>query len=165
MKNQTKTKIRVESVVKTKVGELENITREGIIRRMRKEVVGFVQSVVGNKNFIVFFRDSQKIEIISYLIVFLSLKEGVEKDKAILYSPKKEQSELLTVVGDPEVGKPCMFGKGVYLSSVYCLCYVKDISIYMLEDQVAEERNPYLNEEEDIRMDAIRKEHQRNVSE
>ena len=35
-KNQNKTKIGVGSVVKAKVGELENIAREGIIRRMRK---------------------------------------------------------------------------------------------------------------------------------
>ena len=49
IKKQTKTKIRVGSVVKSKVGELENITREGRSRRMRKEVVGCVQSVVGKK--------------------------------------------------------------------------------------------------------------------
>ena len=36
MKNQTKTKIGVGSVVKAKVGELEKITREGRSRRMRK---------------------------------------------------------------------------------------------------------------------------------
>ena len=44
MTKQTKTKIVVGSVVKAKVGELEKITRKGRIRRMRKEVVGFVQS-------------------------------------------------------------------------------------------------------------------------
>ena len=36
MKKQTKTKIRVGSVVKAKVGELENVTRDGRIRSMRK---------------------------------------------------------------------------------------------------------------------------------
>ena len=42
------------------VGELEKITREGRIRRTRKEVVGCVHSVVGKKKFLVLFEDSQK---------------------------------------------------------------------------------------------------------
>ena len=44
-----------------------------------------------------------------------------------------------------------------YVFSVfYCLCYEIDISTDMLEDQVAEEKHPDLNEEEDIRLDEIR---------
>ena len=39
MTKQTKTKIGVGSVVKYKVGEFEKTTREGIRRRMSKEVV------------------------------------------------------------------------------------------------------------------------------
>ena len=51
-----------------------------------------------------------------------------------------------------------MFGKGMYLSVFYCLCYEMDISTDMLEGQVSEEIYPNLNEEEDIRMDYSRKE-------
>ena len=40
IKKQTQTKIRLGSVVKAKVGELENITGEGRIRGKRKDVVG-----------------------------------------------------------------------------------------------------------------------------
>ena len=58
-----------------------------------------------------------------------------------------------------------MFGKDVYLSLFYCLCYVKYISTDMSEDQVSEERYPDLNKEEDIRLDAIREDHWRNVDE
>ena len=58
-----------------------------------------------------------------------------------------------------------MFGKGMYLSLFYCLCYVMYISTYILEYQVAEERYPDLNEEEDIRLDEIREEHLRDVAE
>ena len=58
-----------------------------------------------------------------------------------------------------------MFIKGVYFSVFYCFCYDKDISTHMSENQVAEERDPYLNEEEDIRLDEIREYHWRNVSE
>ena len=43
------------SVVKAKVGDLEKIKREERIRRMRKEVVGRVQSVLGKKKFLVQF--------------------------------------------------------------------------------------------------------------
>ena len=129
MKEKTKTKIGVGSIVKTKVGELENITREGIIRRMRKHVVGFVQSLLGNKKFLVLFKDGQKKEISASLFVVLSSKEGIDMDEAILYSPKKEQGELLNIVGDPEVGEPFMFEKGVYFYIAYYLCSVKYIHI------------------------------------
>ena len=57
-----------------------------------------------------------------------------------------------------------MYVKGMYMSVFYCFCYVKDVSTDMSEDQEAEERDPYLNEDEDIRMDAIREEHWRDVS-
>ena len=50
---QTKTKIRVGSVVQAKVGELENIKMEGRIRIMRKEVVGCVHRVVGKNKLLV----------------------------------------------------------------------------------------------------------------
>ena len=56
-----------------------------------------------------------------------------------------------------------MFGKGMHLSMFYCLCYVKDISTYMSEEQVSEQRDPDLNEEEDIRMEDSREEHWRYV--
>ena len=52
------------SAVIAKAGERENNTREGMIRRTRKEVVGFVQAMLG-KN-IVKFEDGQKIEMISF---------------------------------------------------------------------------------------------------
>ena len=55
MTKQTKTKIGVGSVVKANVGELENIIREVRRRRMRKEMVGCVQRVVGKNNFLVLF--------------------------------------------------------------------------------------------------------------
>ena len=55
MTKKTKTKIGVGSVVKAKVGELEKITREVRSMRMRKEVVGCVQSVVGKNNSLFLF--------------------------------------------------------------------------------------------------------------
>ena len=49
----------------------------------------------------------------------------------------------------------------MYLSVFYCLFYAKYRSTDMLEDQVAEERYPELNEEEDFRLGAIREEYWR----
>ena len=65
----------------------------------------------------------------------------------------------MTTVGDPEVGEPYMFGKGMCLYVFYCLCYEMDIFTDMSEDQVSEERDPDLNDEEDIKLDEIREEH------
>ena len=89
MKNQNRKKIGVGSVVKAKVGELVNTTREGIIRRMRKEVVGCVQIVVGKNYFLVQFEDGQKKEISSSLLVFLSPKEEVDMDEPLSHFTKK----------------------------------------------------------------------------
>ena len=58
-----------------------------------------------------------------------------------------------------------MFGIGMYLHVFYCLFYVKDISMDILEEQVSEEIDQDLNEEEDIRMDDSRVDHWRDVSE
>ena len=63
VKKQNKTKIgggRGGSVVKAKVGELDEITRDGRIRRMRKEVMGCVKAVVGKNKFLFKFEDAQK---------------------------------------------------------------------------------------------------------
>ena len=102
---QTKTKIGVGSVVKAKVGELENIKREVRSSRMRKEVVGYVHSVVGKKKFLFQFEDGQKKEISSYLLLFLSSKEEVDRDEPISHLPQKEEGKLLTINGDNEVGE------------------------------------------------------------
>ena len=50
-------------------------------------------------------------------------------DEPLSYSSKK--SVFLTIVGDPEVGEPCMFEKGMYLDEFYCLCYEMDLSTYI----------------------------------
>ena len=59
-KKQNKTRIGVGSVVKAKVGEMEDNTREERSRRVSKEVVGCVQSVVGKKILLVQFEDGNK---------------------------------------------------------------------------------------------------------
>ena len=104
MTKQTKTKIGVGSVVKAKVRELEKITREGRRRRMRKEVVGCVQRVVGKNKFLVLFEDRQNKEIGSCLLVYLSEKEEVEMEESITLFPEIEEGVPLTINGDPPGG-------------------------------------------------------------
>ena len=89
MTKQTKTKIGVGSFVKAKVGELDKITREGRSRRMRKEVVGCVQSVVGKNNLLVLFEYGHKKYIGSCLLVYLNEKDEVEMEESITFSPEK----------------------------------------------------------------------------
>ena len=55
VKNQTKMKIGVRSVVKAKVGELEENTREGRRSSTGKEVAVYVHAMVRKKIFLVQF--------------------------------------------------------------------------------------------------------------
>ena len=71
---------------------------------MRKEVVGCFHSVVVKKKFLAQLEYGNNKEISSSSLVLLSPKEEVDVDEAISHYTEKEQSELLTIVGDPEVG-------------------------------------------------------------
>ena len=71
----------------------------------------------------------------------------------------------MTINGDPPDGEPCIFVKGMYLSVFYCLCYDTDISTDISEEQVVEERDPDLNEMEDIGFEKIREDHWRDLAE
>ena len=50
-------KIMVGTVVKAKIGELEEEVRAGSPRRMRKDLTGVVKGVSGKKRFLVRFQD------------------------------------------------------------------------------------------------------------
>ena len=108
-------------------------------------VVGCVQAMVWKNLFLVQFEDGQNKYMSSFSLVFLCSKEEVDMDEPLSHYPEKEQGELLTIVWDPGVGEPCMFGKGVYLYVFYCLGYVKEMSTHFSEDQVSNKRDPYLN--------------------
>ena len=55
----------------------------------------------------------------------------------------------MTVDGGPVVKEGYIFERDVYFYVFYCLCFVDDISTYMLEEQFSEERDPHLDEEDD----------------
>ena len=58
-KKRIKTKIGAGSVVKENFGDIEENTREGRSRRIMKEVMGCVQSVVRKKKILVQFENGQ----------------------------------------------------------------------------------------------------------
>ena len=90
-KKRIKPKIGVGSLVKAKVGNMEDNTREGRSRGMRKAVVVYSYSVVGKKKFLVQFEYGQKIEMSSCLLVYVCSKQEVclEMDEPISDLPKK----------------------------------------------------------------------------
>ena len=59
-KKRIKTNIGVGSVVKENVRDMEENTREGIIKMMRKDLMGCVQAVVGKKKLVVQFRNCRR---------------------------------------------------------------------------------------------------------
>ena len=70
---------------------------------MRKEVVECVQAMIGKKAFPAQFEDGQKKDISASLLVLLSSEEEVEMDEPLSRSPGKEQGELFTIFGYPQV--------------------------------------------------------------
>ena len=71
----------------------------------------------------------------------------------------------MTIYGDPVVEECYMFERGIYFPIFHCLCFVNEISTYMLEGQVLEDRDPDSEEEEDIKILYISEEYWRDVSE
>ena len=88
-KKRIKKKIGVGSILKAKVGELEDNTREERISRIRKDVVEFFQAVVGKKKISVQLKYLKKEDISSCLIVCLFSKYEVDMDDPISNLPEK----------------------------------------------------------------------------
>ena len=72
--NRTKTKLWVGSVVKAKVGYMEEKKKEGIITSIRKEGVRCVQDLVGKKKLLVQLKYGNKKYMSSSLLQLLNAK-------------------------------------------------------------------------------------------
>ena len=77
------------SVVKAKVVDIEENRREGRSMRMRKEVVGCLQAVVGKHIFLFKLLYGQKKDMSSSLLVFLSSKDYNKMDEPVSNSSEK----------------------------------------------------------------------------
>ena len=91
------------SVVKAKVGEMEENIMEGISRRMRKGVMRCVQDVVGKKKFLFQLECGQKKDVGYCFLLFLCSEKEIEMEEPKSNLPEKEQGKLLIIDGDPEV--------------------------------------------------------------
>ena len=87
-KRRIKTKIGLGSTVEEKVGDIEDNTREGIIMRTRKEMVGCVQDLVGKNRLLVQLKYGNKKDMSSSLLQFLCSKEEVDMDEPKSNLPK-----------------------------------------------------------------------------
>ena len=131
IKNHTKTKIGVGSVVKTKVGELEKITKEVRSRSIRKEVVGCVQSMVGKKKFFFWFKRGNNKEIIYSLLVFLISKEEVDMDGPISHLPKKNKVNCWLFMGILRLDNlACLLKLFICICFIVCVVIRIDIHIW-----------------------------------
>ena len=98
---QGKMKIIFGLVVRAKVGEMDEKTREGGSIRMMKEVVGCAQTVVGKKKFCIQFKDDKYKYMSTGQLMMVLGEEEVDKvgDKSISNIPKKEKVACRFLVG------------------------------------------------------------------
>ena len=80
------------------------------------------------------------------MILYTCLKEevGQDVDENIHDVPKGVHGEFLTICGYSIFELDGMFEKIMPLSIFYCLCFVEEISVDMVEEHVVEETDPDL---------------------
>ena len=95
----------------------------------------YVKAVVGNKKLLFNFEGGQKRDISASLISCLFSKDEVFQEVyyTIYGLPKILQGEILGINRNPFCEGDYMFEKGIYLSIFYCLCFIEDISVDMVE--------------------------------
>ena len=74
------------------------------------------------------------------ILVFEKEEVGKKGDENISGLPKRENSELFTINWDTICEGCGTFGKVINLSIFYCLCFVEEISVNVVEKQEMEER-------------------------
>ena len=102
---------------------------------MIKEVMVCVQAVVGNNKILFKFLGGHKKDISASLLSCLYSKDEVFKKAyyTIYDLTKILQRRILSIDGNPVCEGDYMFEKGIYLSIFYCLCFIEDISVDMVE--------------------------------
>ena len=85
-------KIVVGTVVKAKIGELEEEVRVGSARRMRKELTCVVQAISGKRSFLVRFHDGCKNNLSSNQLTVVAAHE-ILVEEAPLVSTIPERPE------------------------------------------------------------------------
>ena len=68
------------TVVKAKVGDLEEEIGEGFSRRLRKEMTGVVQEVVGKRRYLVRFQDGIEKDMLSNQLTMVVARSELVED-------------------------------------------------------------------------------------
>ena len=116
--------IMVGTVVKAMVGELEEDIREGLFCRLRKEMTGVVQEVVGKRRYLIRFQDGLEKDMSSNHITIMVVRSEVE-----------EEIKVRAVDIIPEVREDLGCYRLVYIS----LHFIKEDGVDKREDQVGVE--------------------------
>ena len=106
----------VGTVVKSKIGELEEEERAGSSRRTSKELNGVVQGLLGKKRFLVRFQDGCKNNMSSNQLTIV-IVENI---------PEEKEPEVFEIPDIPE--EQVELEKGYYLS-VYVMLRLKMMSV------------------------------------
>ena len=136
----------VGTVVKTKVGDLEEEIREGFPRRLRKDMNGVVQEVFGERRFLVRFQDGLEKEILSNRLTILAVRSELEEEI------KVREVEMI-----PEVREEFGCYHWVYIS----LNLIKDDGLDKREDKVCVDMDADEEETEDVVLDDEKERHWR----
>ena len=147
-------RIFVGSVVTAKDGIMEENTKYGRRIRINKGGLGCSQDVVGNNNFKIKFKDGQKKKMSNCLIMFLLAEEELGKGKkySTYFLPPKCEGKLLIIYGYPVVGEGGIHGNGMNFYVFNCCCFMKELTMDMLEEHLREEIDPDLGVDEDTRI-------------
>ena len=70
----------VGTVVKANVGDLEEEIREGFLRRLREEMTGAAQEMIGKIGYSVRFQDGGKKEILSNQLTIVIVRSELEEE-------------------------------------------------------------------------------------
>ena len=119
--------------MKARVREMEENTRTGRSRRMKKNVAGCIQAVVGKKKLLVQFKDRQNRETSDSSLPCLCSKEEVDQEvyDTISDLPKRGKSELLTIYGDTVCEGDGIFEKlCIFLSISLSITGLRDPQAY-----------------------------------
>ena len=143
----------VGTVVKSKIGELEEEVRACSSRRTRKVLTGVVQGVSARSRFLVRFQNGCK-NILSSNKLTVVIVEKIPEEK------EYEVSKIAEILGEQ-----VELEKGHYCCVYVMLRFLKGIGVASKEDQADVEDDPDEEEMEDINLDDERGRHWRMVFE
>ena len=139
------------TVVKAKIGDLEEEAREGFYRRMTKELTGVVQGVSGKKRLLVMFQYKLEKDLNLNQLTILVLEK----------IPVEEEPDVPTITEIPD--EKVTLKKGYYHGVYDILHFNKEDGVDKREDKADAEQDHDEEEMEYVELDDERERHWRIV--